>query len=180
MNNYLGSIYETQEYMTWLLDELREEEAPVVVLFYGDHKPMLGNSGSAYKELGMNTDPGTEEGFRNYYSTRYVIWGNEAARARLGDVFSGEGPTVSPGFLMNVLFDTLGWEGSSMIQLERRVMEKLPVITTLGWYMADGTLTPSLNSEQEELRRELEWAQYYSNHSFSAMQDRYIPRENPS
>ena len=70
---------------------------------------------AAYSHYGMDLDLGTEQGFFNYYSTDYVIWMNDAARAQLG--FDGKklqiGPVISPCYLMNVLFRALGWKGPS-------------------------------------------------------------------
>ena len=83
---------------------------------FGDHKPWLGYSNSAYQELGVNLDTATEEGFYNYYSTRYLIWANDAAKEALGEDFVGEGPDVSSCFLMNLLFDLCGWQGNAWAQ----------------------------------------------------------------
>ena len=56
----------------------------------------MGNNGSMYAELGISLDTTTEEGFRNYYSTWYLIWGNQAAKDLLGEDFQGQGPDLSP------------------------------------------------------------------------------------
>ena len=49
-----------------------------------------------YEELGLDIDPGTEAGFRNHYSTEYLIWANDAAKAVLEEDFTGEGPHHLP------------------------------------------------------------------------------------
>lgn len=163
LNNYLASIRDTQEHLSAFIDALREDSAPVVLLLYGDHKPWLGDNASILHELDINIDPSTREGFLNYYSTRYLIWANDAAKELLGDDFTGEGPDVSAGFLMNLLFDKLGWEGSAFNQFGNKIRESLPVITSNGYYFEDGTVTRSLSPEGQELFRQMEEVYYYVN-----------------
>ena len=49
-----------------------------------------------YAELGISLDTTTEEGFRNYYSTWYLIWGNQAAKDLLGEDVPGPGAGPRP------------------------------------------------------------------------------------
>ena len=63
--------------------------------------------------MGISLDTTTEQGFRNYYSTWYTIWGNQAAKTQLGQSFQGQGPDLSPCFLMNQVFEMIGWDGPS-------------------------------------------------------------------
>lgn len=145
LNNYFYLIHDTSRYLTHLLDFLEAREEPVVLLLYGDHMPWMGIQGSIYESLGINLDTSTEEGFLNYYSTWYAIWGNPAAKQALGQDFEGEGPDLSPCFLMNEVFALCGWEGSAYMQAQREVAEALPVLHTTGWVLEDGsyTLDPS-------------------------------------
>lgn len=161
MNNYLGSVRDTGDRMLELLNALREDEAPVVVLLYGDHNPWLGDSASVYAELGVNLDTNTEEGFYQYYSTRYVIWANDAAKEALGNDFTGEGPRLSSNYLMNELFHQLGWEGSAYMKLTEEVRQTLPVITSNGHYVEKSVLTETLSEEGSQALNKLQNAQFY-------------------
>lgn len=162
MNNYLGSVRDTGDRMLELLDALREDETPVVVLLYGDHNPWLGDSASVYTELGVDLNTQTEEGFYQYYSTRYVIWANEAAKEALGNDFTGEGPRLSPNYLMNELFCQLGWEGNGYMKLTEEVRQILPVVTSNGKYVENGNLTDTLTEEGSHALNELQTAQFYT------------------
>lgn len=165
VDNYLGSVMDTAEQLQWLFDQFRGEERPVVLVVFGDHKPWLGYGNSAYQELGVNLDLASEEGFYNYYSTRYLIWANDAARAALGGNFTGEGPDVSSCFLMNLVFDCLGWTGSAWAQATTDIWREIPVLTDLGRYVRNGELTAELDAEgQEVLQRYLSLQYYYSTH----------------
>lgn len=118
-------------------------DEPVVLLLYGDHKPWMGNHGVIYEGMGISLDTTTEEGFRNYYSTWYMIWGNQAAKDLLGQDFQGQGPDLSPCFLMNEVFELIGWEGSAYMQAQRETAHTLPVLHTTGWAEENGVLTPT-------------------------------------
>ena len=52
----------------------------MVIVVFGDHNPWLGDGNAVYKAIGLDLDFSTEEGFYNYYSTRYLIWANDAAK----------------------------------------------------------------------------------------------------
>lgn len=129
LDNYLGSVADTGEWLRWLADQLRTETRPVILIAYGDHKPWLGNGNASYQELGINLDLSTPEGFYNYYSTRYLIWANPAAKNILNNDFTGEGPDVSSCFLMNLLFDQCGWTGNAWTQATCDIWKRLPVLT---------------------------------------------------
>jgi hypothetical protein len=135
LNNYLWSMQDTSGRMLTLLNELRDEEEPVVVLMYGDHKPWLGDYESCYEELGIDVNVSKMKGMVNYYGTEYVIWANEAAKAVLGDEFTGEGPTVGVTFLMNELFAKLGWKGDAHMQMMEEVRSELQTVSSIGYYI---------------------------------------------
>lgn len=140
VNNYLAGIEDTCNQMLAMADAFRDSDEPVILLFFGDHKPWLGDQSSTYAALGIDFTSQTDASFYNYYTTEYTIWANEAAQAVLGVDFSGTGPTVSPCFLMNVLFDKCGWDGPGYRKLTSEVMARMPVVHTTGRCLMDGTL----------------------------------------
>lgn len=161
LNAYLSMAAETQTILLEQLEQLRGDAAPTVVLLYGDHNPAFYPS-SFYDEIGVDMDLTREDGFLRYYGTPYCIWANDAAKEKLPDgVFSGEGPTVSPGFLMSVLFDSLGWEGDAYMQFVREVRETLPVISTTGSYYENGAFVHALSEAGEKLLAQYRCVQYY-------------------
>ncbi len=168
LNNYFGSVYDTSQDLAAFFDYFREEEEPVVIVVFGDHNPWLGDSNSVYEAIGLDLDFSTPEGFYNYYSTRYLIWANDAAKAALGRDFTGEGPTVSPNFLMNVVFDACGWEGPAYMQAAGEVMDQVPVINTpTGLYVEDGALTGALSPKGQSLVEKYDMLQYYWRKEFA-------------
>ena len=161
VDNYLGSVADTAAQLTALVDRFRQEERPVVLVVFGDHKPWLGYNNSGYQELGVNLDTSTEEGFYNYYGTRYLIWANDAAKEALGNDFQGEGPDVSSCFLMNLVFDQLGWTGDAWAQATADLWRELPVLTTVGRYVENGALTAELSPAGQAALETYESLEYY-------------------
>lgn len=151
LNNYFHLIQDTSSYVMEFLDFLESLDEPVVLLLYGDHKPWMGNNGAFYETLGISLDTSTQEGFLNYYSTWYTIWANSAAKEVTGCDFVGEGPDLSPCFLMNELFQLCGWEGSAYMQAQRETAQTLPVLHTTGWVKENGVYTPDPSPQAQTM-----------------------------
>lgn len=168
--NYLASVEDTQTCLTGLVDALRETEEPVVLVLFGDHKPWLGNGNSVYNALGIDLSRMDQASFYNYWSTRYLIWANAAAREALGRDLVGTGPDISPCFLMNVLFEQLGWKGDAYMQAAEACRKAVPMVHAYGLYLtAEGEMGPAdtLTQEQRELVRQFRSLEYYRQHHFS-------------
>ena len=162
--NYLGSVNSTQYYLSEMVEAWRASGEPVVVVAFGDHKPWLGNGNSVYNALGIDLSGGNKESFYNYWATRYLIWANDAAKEVIGHDVAGVGPDISPCFLMNVLFDRLGWKGDAYMQAVDECWREVPVIHSYGRYItADGELKSSweLTQEQAALVRRFRNLEYY-------------------
>ena len=166
MNFYLNTIFETDEELAKLMDRLRSDPDPVVLVTFGDHMPWMGDSNAFYDEMGMNIDPGEEEGFYNHYATRYLIWANDAAREIIGRDLRGDGPDISPCYLMKLVFQQLGWEGPAFMQAMDPMMETFPVVSTKGRYLVDGELVESIPEDRKDLFRQFLYMQYYWSREF--------------
>ena len=168
VNNYLAGIRSTIEQMLRLTRELDARDEPVVLVLFGDHKPWLGNGSSVYAELGVSLDLSTQEGFYNYFSTPYLIYANKAARAALGQDFTGDGGDISPCFLMERLFDACGWTGDRFMQLQRATSAVSPLMHEDGYRMIDGVITTDVEGTAADVCERYLCAQYYREHHFTA------------
>lgn len=137
LNNYLYNIKGTTEQLYAFATDMLATEEPLILVFFGDHKPWLGNNGSVYGAYGISIDTSTEEGFRNYYGTRYLILANDAAKKVCGNDFAGEGGALSVSFLMNKVFELCGYKGSAYMQFTSDIAAREPVIHRTD-AMADG------------------------------------------
>ena len=161
INNYLAGIRSTVNEMCRMAEELEKRDEPVVFVFFGDHKPWMGNGNSVYTEMGINMDVSTLDGFYNYYATPYVIYANQAARDLLGNDFAEPGGDFSPCFLMAKVFDECGWEGPGFMQLQREMRAVSPLMSSGGWRLSDGQLTAELEGAAADENDRYLRAQYY-------------------
>lgn len=168
MKNYLYSIMSGDEQLKIMIDQLRTDEEPVVLVMFGDHLPWMGDGNVFYEELGIDVDINDRESFRTRFETEYLIWANDAAKEILGNDFVGEGPTVSPHYLMNLVFEQCGFEGPAYMQAMSDIMETLNVVTSNNFLMVGETLVAEneLSKEQEELYRQYLYLQHYWRNEF--------------
>lgn len=166
MANYFGSVQNTSHYLMELKNFLAAQEEPYVLVLFGDHNPWMGDGNSVYTAMGLNLDQGTQEGFRNYYATRYLIWANDAAKEVTGNDFVGDGPDLGPYFLMNHVFDLCGWDGPAYLQAVRSTAQRVGVQHQTGMYLENGLFSRELTAEGADLSRGYQWMQYYEQHHF--------------
>jgi len=167
LNNYLIGISDTTRRIEGFLEMLRADPDPVVVVGFGDHMPWMGSQNSVYIELGINIDRGTEAGFYNFYSAPYFIWANDAAKATLGNDFSGSGGSFSPSFLMGEVFRLCSWQGEGYMQALRELKTSVDVINTpVGIYRENGVLTGTLSPESEAALQRLHMMEIYRRNNF--------------
>lgn len=161
ISNYLWGIRLTDDSLREFIDYFRNESEPVVIVLFGDHKPWLGDNSSVYAELGIDLSRGSDESFYNYYETPYIIWANDAAKAVLGTDMVDEGADISPCFLMQELFERMGWTGDAYMQHLCDLREEVSVVNSLGRYMVDGVLTDSIDAEAQEKLETIEMLQFF-------------------
>ena len=161
MNNYMAAIMNSDVELMKLVDQLRSEEEPVVLILFSDHLPWMGDSNIYYDEMGMDISGDTEESFLRHYTTEYLIWANDAAKEVLDCDFVGEGPTISPCYLMNVAF-----EGPAFMQAMDELREVFPVVTIHGCYIVDGEFTDAIPAQRQDLFDRFLYLQYYWTHEF--------------
>lgn len=164
-NNYFRGVADTNVQLQKLIAYFESREEPVVVVLFGDHNPMLGENLAGYSMLNINLDLDTDEGFYNYYSTPYIIWGNQGAKETFGVPFLGEGEKISPNYLMNTLFEYLGFDGSGYMQYTGEIMDRYPVIHDIA-KVIDGELFRELSEADIRRLEEMEFVSYYYGHTF--------------
>ncbi|MBR5514861.1 MAG: sulfatase-like hydrolase/transferase, partial [Clostridia bacterium] len=165
VNNYLSCMDATNRSVVWLANRVFERQEPVVLILFGDHMPGLGENNSGYHELGINIDLSSEEGFKNYYSTPYLIIANDAAKEKLGCDFSGKGPAIAPYFLMTEFFELAGYKGDEFAQYVADASEKYDVYHSAGLIFKDGAVV--YDTAASDVVNELRKVEYYRRNNFS-------------
>lgn len=161
MNHYMDTIMQGDEELMKLVEQLRADPDPIVLVLFSDHLPWMGDGNVFYEEMGIDINPRTEEGFRTHYTTEYLLWANPAAQDVLGGEIVGEGPTISPCYLMNLLFEKCGWDGPAFLQAMGDFLPTFSVVTTHACYVIDGQFTNAIPTERKELFQDFLYLQHY-------------------
>ena len=160
LNNYLSGIASTDEAIACLYEYISQEEEPIILIMFGDHKPWLGDNNSVYEMLEIDLDMNTSEGAENYYETPYLIYANDAAKMALGKNFKGQGSTVSPMFLMNEMFEYIGIEGPQYLNYLADVKKEYDVINDV-YVGKDGKYVLKEEIKDDTTLDEEAWVEYY-------------------
>lgn len=166
MNNYMSVISECDLALQKFIQKISDLKEPVIILLFSDHLPWMGNNHCYYDEMGINFDLSSAEGFMNYYSTEYLIWANQSAKNIMGREFIGKSDTISPCYLLNQLFSSCGWKGSSFLQVMDIFKETLPVITDNEHFLYRNVLTNELPYDAQEKYQDFLCLQYYWRNRF--------------
>ena len=162
-----GHIRPSMRQLRAFLTKFESVERPVVVVLFGDHKPWWGDGNTTYRMFGVNLNTATQDGFYNYYTTPYLIWGNAAARAALGDVFQGRGGRIGASMLMERVFTLAGWQGPAYLQTLRALQTHTPFVNRQ-YYLNRGRLTGVGEGEPAWLTQ-ARTLDYYLRHSAPVM-----------
>lgn len=148
----------------WRYFAAREE--PVILVYWGDHLPYLGDNMLAYSELGLDIAAPVQRDPFSPYKTPFVIWANDAA-AELLDwdraVESLDLPeSVSASFLGAAVLELTGRrEESPWFFFLNELRRELPVVQNNLCQLFDGTVTGELTQAQRELIQQWRRWSYY-------------------
>lgn len=166
INNYLFGLMKCDQALGYLIDKFSKTEEPIVLLYFGDHIPFLGEDFSGYKALkySIGISENLEE-FLNAYETPYFIWSNTPAKELLKSNgisnFVGQAPLISPNFLAVELFKYLGITSSPYINYLTTVEQSLPVITSRFYKTGTGNFSQTLTKSEKDVLSEYRNLQYY-------------------
>ena len=152
-----------------LTDYFAGTDEPVVLAFWGDHLPYLGDNQVGYRQLGLDVFSGPEgqENLRAY-ETPYVIWANDAA----AEVLDWENTVETldlPGsgqlsacFLGAALLELTGrGETTSWFAFLNQLRRQVSVVQkTVCVSAAGGALTGPAGDLAEEIAKWRQWSYY--------------------
>ena len=160
LNNYLSGIKNTGEELEKLIEEIESLDEPCVLVAFGDHKPWLGEGNSVYEMLGIDLDVSTLEGFYNYCATPYIMYANDAAKQITGNQFVGEGADLAPNYLMNELFEKLGYDGPAFMKITDLVRKTITAHSG-DIFMENGEVVDKLSDEDQQVWEQYKKYEYY-------------------
>lgn len=167
LNNYFYNIDVTHRNLSAMIEKLRKDKKPVILILFGDHMPWLGNNASIYETVGIDLDLSKKESFQNYYSTPYIVWANDAAKKMCGNDFEGDGGNIGAYMLMSRVFEMAGWKGDEFNQyLTEAGKDILAVSTTGAVFDADGGFTYDPSGTLLDKVNEFKKMQFYRKKNF--------------
>ena len=105
-------------------------------------------------------DLSTIDGFKNYYSIPYVIHANNSAKEMFDKDFAGELDTISPNYLMNELFEYIGYEENEYLKYTSELKKQISVINSI-YYKEDGAYVATSESKYKNQIEEFTKINYY-------------------
>lgn len=167
---YIEGARDADAMLGRLVDYFSQTDEPVVLAFWGDHLPYLGDNQLAYAQLGSEValSEDDRESALCSYETPYVIWANDAA-AQVLDWESAverldlpETNRLSASFLGAALLELTGrGEESPWFSFLNQLRQELPVVQKKTYMTMDGTITPLLTSAQQEMIDQWRQWSYY-------------------
>lgn len=121
LQDYTQGIYDADKSLKTVLDYFGKVKEPTVVVFFGDHLPLLGNNFSVYRDAGfVNSDKPkwTREEYKKMYSPPFVIWTNYKHEKK--DV-----ETIGASFFGGYLLDFVGITKPPYFEFLNQVRNKL-------------------------------------------------------
>ena len=167
---YIAGARDADAMLGRLVDYFSQTDEPVVLAFWGDHLPYLGDNQLAYAQLGSQVALAEEDRENPLcsYETPYVIWANDAA-AQVLDWDSAvenldlpETNRLSASFLGAALLELTGrGEESPWFSFLNQLRRELPVVQKKTYMTMDGTFTPLLTSDQQKMIDQWRQWSYY-------------------
>lgn len=168
-SNYFEGVRDADALLKTLTDYFNNRSEPVVLVFFGDHKPSLGAGYQAYREAGIDIDEnGTIEQAMNSHMVPLLIWTNQSAfekvnfEAAVKKLDLPEDKTISANYLGPMLLELLGYRGQDpYYDFLNEARRKLPVITRYYFKTEDGKYTGKLSKDQAVIVNAMKVWQYY-------------------
>lgn len=131
LSEYVACAEESDRALAEFLDELRELDRPVVVIFFGDHQPSVASvaSDALY--------PGEDElthSLRTYHTT-YLVWANYDVA---GAEQASGGAATSPAYLGALTAQAIGAPLTDYQKTQLVAHESMPSLTLVGYQDAGG------------------------------------------
>ncbi|MET3194883.1 LTA synthase family protein [Bacillus sp. OAE603] len=76
LETYTQTLSDVDKALKLLIDKLKEIDEPTILVFYGDHLPMLGQDFQVYKEMEFYKDVSTYKGYNKMHSVPAIVWSN--------------------------------------------------------------------------------------------------------
>ena len=169
---YVEGVRDADAMLGQLVDYFSAGDEPVVLVFFGDHLPYLGDNQLAYRELGSDValpEAQRTDAFASHEAP-YLVWANDAAADILNwdDAVASldlpEDGRLGACYLGQVILELTGRsDDSAWFAFLGEARRELPVIQPALCLTAEGSTVAAdtLSGERQELIRKLQRWSYY-------------------
>lgn len=166
---YALGARDADEMLNGLTEYFTSRKEPVLLVFFGDHLPQLGDGYLCYQELGISLGEGKDaETTLRTYETPYLIWVNDAAAQALDFQNAKEalalpqGNVISANYLGAMVLELTGrGEQDPFFAFVNQLRRELPVLHNGTGMTGDGeTFTQPPQEFSEEIRKLRFWEYY--------------------
>ena len=162
IKTYSIGVRESRAALKELLDTYSEKDAPpVIIVFYGDHLPILGENYSIYHKSGFKLEDMIEP-FRELYSTPYLVWSNKAISHSLNE-------NMPVSLLGQELMDIAGFGKSGLQQVISQLQNTYFLSKPPRAQILRGELPTPLNKQQQMA------VELYKHANFDALFHQHTP-----
>lgn len=112
---YSDNIVQVDLELQRMIEELEKLDEDVMVVYFGDHLPLLGLGDQVYKESNYFLNTGSYEEYLKKYSTPLLVWDNFSEER--------EELNISPSYLPAYILQKSGLEGTSLTNMLNGALE---------------------------------------------------------
>lgn len=134
-NEYVSCIKASDEDLNTFIQELRQLNKPVVLVFYGDHQPNI-SSNYLNDSVYPNEDKSSLSHQLRAFKTQYFIWANYDVA---GTPAKSTNKEMSIGYLSSYMMELIGAPLSNHQKANLQTMLKMPFLTLMGYSDTNGT-----------------------------------------
>lgn len=166
---YSKGVRDADQMLQNLTEYYSGREEPVLLVFFGDHLPNMGDSYYAYRQLGISLGEGKDaDTTLATFETPFVLWVNDAAE-KLLDFSSAkqalelpENGVINANYLGAAVLELTGRrDSSSFFSYLNDLRRKLPVYHKGTGIDESGNLFEELPAQYEEDLRKMSFWEYY-------------------
>nr|WP_263324822.1 LTA synthase family protein [Neobacillus sp. Marseille-Q6967] len=151
---YSEGIRRSDEALQLLIDELEQLDEPTIVVFWGDHLPILGANMGVYKEAGYD-DKNPDVNEYKYSETPLLIYSNFESEQKKYEF-------ISPFYLASIVYEKSGMEKPHFYNLLDQLREEMGIPALKGGIImgSDREFIKNPTKEQKQLLEDYRLLQY--------------------
>ena len=167
-NEYLDSIDASDRDLKYLMDELRDYDRPVVLVFFGDHHPWFSPD---YVDALFPGEDNKVAHSNRAWNTDFIVWANYDVAGREDMQMTN----LSTNFLAAEALHAVGAPLTTYQQAQLSLREDLPIINLIGYCDVDGTWrSQGEDSPSRPARQDLALLQH--RHLFEPSETESVPQ----